>query len=259
MTVYGPIKRATLALLKVPPEPEDPFGRRGTLRVFRASPAYWRYRRLGWAIGQAAAVALALVVVVGSHAAAFAAEAGAAGHGVLLGLEVLGLVALAVEVAISYAALRLDFEMRWYKVTDRSMRIREGVWIVREQTMTFANVQNVSLHQGPLERLFGFANLEVRSAGGGGHAVKSQEHGGAGLDMHRGVFRGLDDAAVIRDLVMERVREARDGGLGDPDDAEDPGPPGSGAAAGGRPALLASLRDEATALRRAAEALPAPP
>jgi len=254
VTVYEPLKSAALALLKVPPEPEDPFGQRGTLRVFRASPAFWRYRLLGWGIGHAGAVALALVLVVASHGGAHAAKSGAAVHGILLGLEVLGLVVLAVEMAISYAALRLDFEMRWYKVTDRSLRIREGVWIVREQTMTFANVQNVSLSQGPLERLFGFANLEVRSAGGGGHAAQAQEHGAPGLDMHRAVFRGLDDAATIRDLVMARVREARDGGLGDPDDAEEAGPPAPPSAAG-RPALLASIREEAAALRRAAEGL----
>jgi membrane protein YdbS with pleckstrin-like domain len=205
-------------------------------------------------VGHGIAFVVVLAMVGASHAAVHASKTGGAAHGVLFVLEGMGLVVAAVELLISYAALRLDFEMRWYKVTDCSLRIREGVLIVREQTMTFANVQNVSLHQGPLERIFGFSNLEVRSAGGGGHAAQSPEHGGAGLDMHRAVFRGLEDAAEIRDLVMERVRQARDGGLGDPDDVAEPAPPGP-AAAGGRAAVLASLRDEAAALRRAAEAL----
>lgn len=130
--------------------------------------------------------------------------------------------------------------------------------------MTFANVQNVSILQGPLERWFGFANLEVRSAGGGGRAQGGDEHQAGWLDMHRAVFRGLENATEIRDLVMERLRQAKDGGLGDPDDAHespepeaDPSPGAAAVAAAGRPALLASLRDEAAALRRAAETLAA--
>ena len=38
---------------------------------------------------------------------------------------------------------------------------------VQEKTMTFSNVQNVSIRQGPMQRLFGIADLEVRTAGGG--------------------------------------------------------------------------------------------
>jgi membrane protein YdbS with pleckstrin-like domain len=256
--VYEAIKRATLLLLKVPPEPEDPFGHRGTLRVFRAAPAFWKYRLFGWALGHGAALAAGLLFFGAGHVAAFSARSGAAGHGVLFALEALGLMVAAVELPISYAALRLDYEMRWYKVTDRSLRIREGVLLVREQTMTFANVQNVALVQGPLERFFGFANLEVRSAGGGGHGAGPEEHGAPRLDMHRAVFRGLEDAAEIRDLVMERLRQARDGGLGDPDDAGDGTASSPGPATAGRPTLLASLRDEASALRRVAEALAGP-
>ena len=42
------------------------------------------------------------------------------------------------------ALVRLDFEKRWYLVTDRSLRVREGVVNVREMTIMFANIQNIS-------------------------------------------------------------------------------------------------------------------
>jgi membrane protein YdbS with pleckstrin-like domain len=59
------------------------------------------------------------------------------------------------------AMVRLDFEKRWYVVTDRSFRVREGVVFVREMTVTFANIQNISISQGPIQRAVGIADLRV--------------------------------------------------------------------------------------------------
>src|SRR5690606_27807041 len=113
--------------------------------------------------------------------------------------------------------LRLDFELRWYIVTDRSLRIREGLTTIREQTMTFANIQNISVRQGPLQLLLGIAGVEVRSAGGGG-GRKTSGSGEHKRDMHVGLFRGVDNAQALRAAVLDRIRRHRDAGLGDPDD-----------------------------------------
>ncbi|HET7537279.1 MAG TPA: hypothetical protein VFJ90_12545, partial [Candidatus Didemnitutus sp.] len=59
---------------------------------------------------------------------------------VLWVLKVLGFLAYLVQIPITYAVRRLDYEMRWYMVTDRSLRIRHGVWRVSESTMSFANI-----------------------------------------------------------------------------------------------------------------------
>jgi uncharacterized membrane protein YdbT with pleckstrin-like domain len=77
-------------------------------------------------------------------------------------------------------------------------------------------VQEVSIRQGPIERLFGIANLRVRTAGGGGRAgpQESQNEEKSG---HIGYFRGVDNAPVVRDLILERLKRLRDAGLGDPD------------------------------------------
>ena len=64
--------------------------------------------------------------------------------------------------------MRLDYEQRWYVVTDRSLRLRTGVWSVREMTMSFANLQQITVTQGPLQRLLGLADVRFQSAGGGG-------------------------------------------------------------------------------------------
>jgi uncharacterized membrane protein YdbT with pleckstrin-like domain len=83
-------------------------------------------------------------------------------------------------------------------------------------TMTFANVQEVSIRQGPIERLFGISNLRVRTAGGGASA-SSQQGESEEKSGHIGYFRGVDNAPAIRDLILERLKRLRDAGLGDPD------------------------------------------
>src|SRR3954469_5686067 len=73
---------------------------------------------------------------------------------------------LVASIPITYFLQRLNYEMRWYIVTDRSLRIRIGVVWVQEITMTFANIQAIRVNANPIERLLGLANVEVRSAGG---------------------------------------------------------------------------------------------
>ena len=156
------------------------------------------------------------------------------------------------QAAVTYAILRLDYEQRWYIVTDRSLRIRSGLWSVQEMTMSFANLQQVALSQGPLQRLLGIADVRVQSAGGGG---VSPGHKGQDLSLHTGVFHGVDNAQEIRDLILERLRRFRETGLGDPDEAKRASiePPLLPAHAPTDPSALAAAKEvlaEARALRR---------
>jgi len=128
--------------------------------------------------------------------------------------KILGLAAYLLQLPLTYAIRRLDFEMRWYVVTDRSLRIRTGVWSIQESTMSFANLQQVEVTQGPLQRLLGLADVKVQSAGG-----SDNPHGKPQDDLHTGHFHGVDNAHEIRDLIQDRLRRFRESGLGDPDEA----------------------------------------
>jgi hypothetical protein len=132
---------------------------------------------------------------------------------VLWGLKVIGLTLYFLQLPLTYAVRRLDFEMRWYVVTDRSLRIRTGVWSVQESTMSFANLQQVEVSQGPLQRLLGLADVKVQSAGGSDNA-----HGKPQDDLHTGHFHGVDNAHEIRDLIQARLKRFRESGLGDPEE-----------------------------------------
>ncbi len=249
--MYVSLKGAVLSLLKVPPEPEDPMGDVEKLRVFRASPNYFRYKLIAWGIRHAFGLAVMLAILI-----ALLVSLGPTGAI----LDIIGLVIYLAAVAFSYVTLRLDYEMRWYKVTDRSLRIREGVWFVREMTMTFANIQNISIEQGPVQRFFEIADLRVRSAGGGDMGGQEGNAQGVLFNAHVGFFRGVDNAEEIRDLVLDRLRRLRDAGLGDTDESETTEPSTPAAAAAASPPEwrqgLQELATEARALRLAAERLP---
>jgi uncharacterized membrane protein YdbT with pleckstrin-like domain len=212
-----------LRLLKVPPEPHLPAGSAETARVFRASKRYLQLKLLKWGGGQVSTLigligALVVLHLIGTGTIEVPEELSEWGMDlqVLGWLEIIGVVFFLAQVPFSLVPVILDWEMRWYIVTDRSLRIREGVWKVSEMTMTFDNVQEVSIRQGPIERLFGIANLRVRTAGGGGRGG-AQETEGEEKSGHIGYFRGVDNAPAIRDLILERLKRLRDAGLGDPD------------------------------------------
>jgi uncharacterized membrane protein YdbT with pleckstrin-like domain len=249
------LRAAALRLLRVPPDPRVPEGEGGRVRVFRAAPNFFRYNLARWALAQLGALfGLVFGVVL---IRTFAGTLGRFGwFDVVVWIEALAWLGFLAQLPFTFALLRLDFEMRWYIVTDRSLRIREGLTRVREQTMTFANIQNMTIRQGPLQRLLGIADVEVHTAGGGsGGSSEGQGKTGGGAAMHVGVFRGVDNAEEIRDAIRERVRLHRDAGLGDPDDA--PALPAHPDAAAAPPPLLAAAREllaETRALRAAAGA-----
>jgi membrane protein YdbS with pleckstrin-like domain len=153
-------------------------------------------------------------------------------------IELMGIALYVVQIPFTYAMVRLDYELRWYIVTDRSLRIRSGLASVQESTMSFANVQQVVVTQGPLQRLLGLANVRVQSAGGGGD--KSDELKGVD-SLHTGVFHSVDNAHEIRDLIQARLRQYRITGLGDPD--EGPSRRESAAANAAHTASLAAARE----------------
>lgn len=136
-------------------------------------------------------------------------------------LEFFGVAFYLLQLPVTYALVRLEYESHWYIVTDRSLRIRWGLITMREATMSFANIQQVTVSQGPLQRLLGLSDVHVQSAGGGGGGGGETHKGGDRDSMHEGVFHGVTNATEIRDLILDRLRRFRAAGLGDPEDSAD--------------------------------------
>ncbi len=153
----------------------------------------------------------------------------------------LALFLIVAPDVVAYVAIHLRFDTTWYVVCDRSLRIRRGIWIIHETTVTFENVQNVTVSQGPLQRWFGIADVVVETAGGSGGRGEQQAAFGAG---HQGLIEGLDNAPQIRDLILSRLRRSRSAGLGDEHAARAVPAP-----RGWSPAHLACLREIRDAVR----------
>ncbi len=209
------LKRLLLWLFQVDERPEPPPGSPESLRVFRASSRYFGYSVLKWSVGQVFALVGLVGSAIGLRFVEFF-EDHAAGAALWFGftetLAPLLIVLFVVQFLTSFSVLRLGYEMRWYMVSDRALRIRYGVYSLREQTMTVVNIQNMAVKRGPLQRLFGIADLEIRTASGGGSDDDDED------SLNRGLLQGLDNAEEVRNLLLASLRQSRDAGLGDPDD-----------------------------------------
>jgi hypothetical protein len=281
--MFAWLKRVVLRIAKVPAEPHAPAGSPGSIRVFRAAPNYWKLLLVRWGLKQAVGafflvfftsmahvwvegVAASPIVrreptpapspppetrprrVRGGRGPLFTEKQVETALGWFAVIETIGIVTYVIQAPFSLAKARLDYEMRWYIVTDRSLRIREGILGVREMTLTFANVQHIAVEQGPLQRLLGIADVVVRTAGGGSPG----DHGPGGKSsrpsMHEGRLKAVDNAEAVRDLILERLKRFRDSGLGDPDDHH---APAEAPADSGTLAAAIALRDATRALTSA--------
>jgi membrane protein YdbS with pleckstrin-like domain len=209
--MYNVFQRSCERLLRIPPDPHPPPGDEASTRIYRAARNYFKYLVALWLLTTVLVILFPLIITIVFVVLAFTARDFSIFWVLIPGaVLLLDLLVCLFRLAI----IRLNYEKRWYIVTDRSLRVREGVVGVREMTVTFANIQNISVSQGPIQRLLGIADLRVETAGGGG--AGNPHHGGQNL--HTAWFRGIDNAPAVRELIQQRLRQWKDAGLGDHED-----------------------------------------
>jgi uncharacterized membrane protein YdbT with pleckstrin-like domain len=181
-----------------------PRGSGDDIRSFRPSIGFLRYLKFYFWIGL---VAIDFVLTVGWLALFVALP----WLGILM--TPLALTIIIVPDVLAYIAIHLRYDTTWYVLSDRSLRIRRGIWIIHETTITYENIQNVSVRQGPVQRWFGIADVHVETAGGGGSAGTHESAALKGA--HVGVIEGVEDPHAIRDLILSHLRQSPTAGLGD--------------------------------------------
>ncbi|MHC4107087.1 MAG: PH domain-containing protein [Planctomycetota bacterium] len=199
--LYARLWRVLVEFFRVPDEPPSPPARPGEpFKVFQPSEGYLRYQKFRfWVLLTLVDIPLialwiwVLVVI----------------WWLGLLLAPVFLVVIVLPDIVAYVAIHLRYDTMWYALSERSMRIRHGIWVIQETTITFENVQNLSLRQGPLERHFGIARVVVQTAGGGGQGAAGGSSG------HTGLIEGVNNAPEIRDLIMDRVRHSKTASAGD--------------------------------------------
>lgn len=202
------------------------------LRVLRADNSYWSYLLLGWliyAITWVLSISIGIIVILVASP-------------LFMWLAIPVVMFAFVKAVVLFVVMRIDYELRWYIITDTSVTVRQGAWTIREITVSYQNIQNVSVSQGPLERYFGFANLKIETAGNAG----TGKHG-KGSNPNQAILRGIINSQQIRDKILENLRTFRNSGLGDPDDIE---PKQSEEANANRIMLLREIEQEAILLHK---------
>jgi membrane protein YdbS with pleckstrin-like domain len=243
--MYSAFREVCERLLRIPGDPAPPPGDEASARVFRAAPAFFKYLLVLWGIGAAFMLLFGVAILGGiNFALMMDRHVPGVARALVFAASAFVFLLILAHLVISLAVLRLNYEKRWYVVTDRSLRVREGVVTVREMTVTFANIQNVAVLQGPIQRALGLADLQVETAGGGSARANQKQ---VGPNLHVAWFRGIDNAEEVKTLIQDRLRKLKDTGLGDRDDHA---PPASAA----QPFLeaLRAVHAEAHALRVAA-------
>lgn len=231
--IYQGIWGVLVRWFRVPQQPPTmPSVDGESVEVYRAAPGYLRYRRIGYWIGFAIAV---LVLFVGLAAVTIVIPL----LGIVLALPVLMLFAFVS--AVNYVALYLEYDTTWYAVGESSVRTRSGVWINREITVNYDNVQNVSVKQGPLQRRFGISVVRIDTAGMQSAGNQYQTASAAGVSLV-----GLSNAEEVKQLIQKRCDASQSAGLGDEESVA------TGAATRGWSSahieMLREIRDAAKAL-----------
>lgn len=240
-SMYAPLWTLITRWLKAPKDaPTIPAGAGDAVESFKPAPGFLRYLMFWfWIVLAITDIALVIVWIVICVA------------NLIIGLVLLlpFIVLIFAPDIIAFIAIHLRYDSTWYVMTNRSIRIRRGIWSIRETTITFENVQNVKVRQGPLQRHYGIADVIIETAGAGAGA-----HGSAGGVTNQGMIEGVSDATRVRDVILARLKQSKSAGLGD--EAH----PGARASASGARAAwsaadlraLAAVRDEARSLAEAA-------
>ncbi|XZE45569.1 PH domain-containing protein [Pirellulaceae bacterium SH467] len=180
------------------------FGDGHSVVVMRPSEAFLKYRKFQFWIG----LVVIDIILCGLWIATIIA---APWIGILT--APLWIAIIVLPDILAYVAIHLRYDTTWYALSDRSLRIRRGIWTIHETTITFANIQNVNVAQGPLQRWFGFSNLIVSTAGGGGAEAT------AAMGGHVGLLEGLENAQELKDQILRHSQISA--GLGDEEVGED--------------------------------------
>lgn len=136
------------------------------------------------------AAIVSFVVAIGSGLFAITAIAGSGPS--LLSALVIGSLWLLGNGVLAWHGQRwqeIDYRHTWYRVDDRGLEIRRGVFWREVVTVPRSRVQHTDVSQGPLERRYGLGTLVVYTAG---------------TDHAKVTLSGLDHsvALAIRELLM---------------------------------------------------------
>src|SRR5689334_348426 len=114
-----------LRLMKVPDEPHPPEGATGSIRIFRSGRNYYRWRLIVWLFASFGSLIMVAILMIPLSVAI--RRAPPLGRFVAETVAVMLVAGYLASLLFTFLQQRLNFELRWYVVTDRCLRIRSGI------------------------------------------------------------------------------------------------------------------------------------
>lgn len=203
---YQAIHAMMARWLRIPTEPPAlPEGHHEEARSFRPAESWLRYLKIQYFIRVAV-----LGGLLGGLGVALFIGLASDGKGTLAVVLALLLgVPIGLWIVSGWWAIQLRFDTTWYVMTDRALRVRTGIWTIREQTVTFENAQNVRVRRGPLQRFLGIGDVSIETAAAG------QSDGQGTTTASSANLQGVAAPEAIRNRIVDRMRQSRSAGLGD--------------------------------------------
>ena len=210
---------STSKALEIPQEPLDPKGE-AVIRAFKPAPRYAGYRLVRWVFTQLGVFIPFALFLIPREVHHFFEQFGMDWiqymdynsqwqekiPGPLQNpVKIILFGGYIVQLMFSFVATFLSAKSQAYLLSDRSLRIRRGLWIYKEITLSLKNIQQVKISQNILERLWGIGTVEVRTAGGGAVSKKDEKNNDKS---HTGELVGLLDPFDMRELVNTAIENA---------------------------------------------------
>ncbi|MFC1562954.1 PH domain-containing protein [candidate division KSB1 bacterium] len=114
-------------------------------------------------------------------------------NALLIAILVISLIEIPIAVCV-FIWVPYYFMSIKYLVSDDFVRIQQGVIWKNLYTISFEKVQNVEIHQGPIERNYGLGKILLHTAGYSGQSTAE------------GVIKGIIDFQKLAAVLTEKVK-----------------------------------------------------
>ena len=115
---------------------------------------------------------------------------------VVIAITLVVLVPLAPIVMLTVYWIPKYYGTIIYRLTDKEMVWRRGVWFKNTGIVPYNRITNVDIAQGPISRRLGIASLKIQTAG---YSATSAARSEIRID-------GMEDFEGVRELIMGFVR-----------------------------------------------------
>lgn len=81
-----------------------------------------------------------------------------------------------------------------YDFGEDRISVREGIIWKSDQNIPYHKLTDATLNQGPIQRMFGFADISLQTAGSSGIEAR---------------LRGIKGADIVQEKIREKIKEFR--------------------------------------------------